>query len=666
MRGRGHSRTSPGFDAAVGLALALLASPASAFAPRPPAATGGVDRDLRFVDYLYIRANEGGSSGGHAAIRFDASVFHFQHDRGLLRLVRDDWSRFEHVYRTLQNRDIELNRIAVTSETYERLDRAFRRRHLVQEQQLAILATIQRDARWLEALTAPEAGALPGEPVSAPGIGFFADEGPAPGVLLELRRRIEAVHGADFLERRSRQIDAAAAAITAAPVDVDAIALDPRRYPAIPPSFAERSEALLSARAALGVLVQPRPLRSGVTLSGPGAGATGADALALDASETARLAALSQALLQGMVRLVASRRYDWGSPLLLGMARLVALEASIRGGRWVLLDTFPPDADTIRVNRRRRSLLPPLLDEATVGLAQARRALLDGQGWREADYNDLETAATRWSELHAARAGASEVRIQTGRMVAQGRAAATPLPVPTDDGVALARRLEQTREAEQRYRRALRKQQSYHLLLHNCVSEIFRTLEVALADATFDVAEPDDRTPDVAAPESALRRASRQQLGGYVHPVARLNFIPFVSSHQVRTHYAVAQTVALPSYRHFHLARMLERESPLRVALRESNVVTSTLHAPVEDEGFFLFFTDGGVAPRPLLGALNLVAGLGRSALGLLQLPLDRGRGLRSGLSGAFFSLPELFFQNIRKGTNEYVRPEDRPPPAGA
>ena len=658
MVGRRHSRASPGIGAAVGLALALLASPAQAFAPPSPEGAEGVDRDLRFVDYLYIRANEGGSSGGHTAIRFGASVFHFQHDRGILRLVRDDWSRFEHVYRTLQNRDIELNRIAVTPETYERLDRAFRRRHLVQERQLAILATIRRDARWLEALTAPEAGAAPGERVSAPGIGFFADEGPAPEVLLELRRRIEAAHGADFLERRAKQIDAAAAAITAAPVDVDAIALDPRRYPAIPLSFSERSEALLSARGALGVLVQPRPLRSGVTIaqpgSGPGAGATGADAL--DASERARLAALSQALLQDMVRLAASRRSDWGSPLLLGMARLVALEASIRDGRLVLLETFPPDAGTIRVSHRRRDLLPQLLDEASVGLAQARRALLDGRGWPEADYNDLETAATRWSELHAARAGAGVMRLHAERMVAQGRGASTPLPVPRDDGVALARRLAQTREAERRYRRALREQQGYHLLLHNCVSEIFRTLEVALADATFDV----------AVPRSALRSASRQQLGGYVHPVARLNFIPFVSSRQVRKHYAIAQTVALPSYRHFHLARMLERESRLRVALRESNVITSTLHTPTEDEGFFLFFTDVAVSPRPLLGALNLVAGLGRSALGVLQLPLDGGRGLRSGLSGAFFSLPELFFQNIRKGTNEYVRPEDRPPPAPA
>ena len=46
-----------------------------------------------------------------------------------------------------------------------------------------------------------------------------------------------------------------------------------------------------------------------------------------------------------------------------------------------------------------------------------------------------------------------------------------------------------------------------------------------------------------------------------------------------------------------------------------------------------------------------------------MELPFDRGRALRSGLTGVLFSLPELLFQNIRKGYNEYVPPGERPPP---
>ena len=64
---------------------------------------------------------------------------------------------------------------------------------------------------------------------------------------------------------------------------------------------------------------------------------------------------------------------------------------------------------------------------------------------------------------------------------------------------------------------------------------------------------------------------------------------------------------------------------------------------------------------RSVFGAVNLGAGLLRSLLGLVALPLDGGRGLRSGLSSVLFSLPELAFLNIRKGYNDYVPPGERP-----
>src|SRR5205823_2139643 len=35
----------------------------------------------RFIEYLYIDANEGGSSGGHVAVRVDDDVFHFEYRR---------------------------------------------------------------------------------------------------------------------------------------------------------------------------------------------------------------------------------------------------------------------------------------------------------------------------------------------------------------------------------------------------------------------------------------------------------------------------------------------------------------------------------------------------------------------------------------------------------
>jgi hypothetical protein len=130
-----------------------------------------------------------------------------------------------------------------------------------------------------------------------------------------------------------------------------------------------------------------------------------------------------------------------------------------------------------------------------------------------------------------------------------------------------------------------------------------------------------------------------------------MTFIPAVSAAVVRTGYAVSDVVELPSYRKAQLGRMNERENPLWVFLRESNTLTSTLYRKAPDDSTFLFFTDNAPAARPGLGTQNLISGLGVAAAGLAMLPLDRGELLTSGLKGAFFSLPELAFFNIRKGS---------------
>jgi hypothetical protein len=123
----------------------------------------------------------------------------------------------------------------------------------------------------------------------------------------------------------------------------------------------------------------------------------------------------------------------------------------------------------------------------------------------------------------------------------------------------------------------------------------------------------------------------------------------------------VVATDELPSLRRAWAAERRAREDSAWVALRESNTLTSTLYTPGGEDSLFLFFTDDGAALRPLLGAFNLTAALAGAGAGLLRLPFDGGRLLDAALRGALFSLPELAFQNIRKGTFEWIAPELRP-----
>ena len=61
------------------------------------------------------------------------------------------------------------------------------------------------------------------------------------------------------------------------------------------------------------------------------------------------------------------------------------------------------------------------------------------------------------------------------------------------------------------------------------------------------------------------------------------------------------------------------------------------------------------MATRPLFGAANVLTGLGATVAGVVALPFDRGTTLWAGLKGVVFSLPELVFVNIRKGSFDYV-----------
>ena len=161
------------------------------------------------------------------------------------------------------------------------------------------------------------------------------------------------------------------------------------------------------------------------------------------------------------------------------------------------------------------------------------------------------------------------------------------------------------------------------------MTEIFRTIDTALATT-------------LSAPDAdAIRRESTRRLGGYVEVDYTFTFIPATSA----------------------LARMYRQDNKARVYLRESNTLSSTLYRRNPADSAFLFFTDDVVPPiRPLLGAVNIVAALGVSAAGLFALPVDGGDLLRAGLRGVLFSLPELVFFNIRKGSLMFApRPRESP-----
>ncbi|PYM18843.1 MAG: hypothetical protein DMD78_26625 [Candidatus Rokuibacteriota bacterium] len=558
----------------------------------------------RFIDYLYIDANEGGSSGGHVGLLVDDDVFHFEYRRpGMLVLRRETFDEFRHQYAALENRTIEVSRIPVSEETFRLVRQRFRHRYFVQRRQLEVLDTLGTERQILEQM-------LQGR-VELDGAGFFLDE-----------ERVLDTYGANFLTERVEALRRRLSTLGPPEVPEHPADISGDETPAAAYGFSRRYRDTLTALTALDVLATARPLRSEVTIT------AAANELSLSADDARRLRKLSDTLATSLVRLLDSPRPDWGFPLLLGMARLAALERTRESQQWVFLDVFPRNAEVIERARvaRRPELIGAVLGDAYAALEEARGRLASrprgDQTFGEGEFSDLEAAGNLVAEIRRAVDEGRDLRVPHHLLWPARPGVRQTVLAPSS--TALAAGLVAAREREEAYAHALERLYPYHIVTRNCVSEILGELDVAL-------------------------------LGNRVAADASLTFVPALSTLVVNERYGVSAVFRIPSHRRAGLARLYQDQNPVQVFLRESNTITSTLYWRNSRDSVFVFFTDDVVVMRPVFGAANLVAGVAASAVGLATAPFDRGKLLRAGLRGAVFSLPELFFQNIRKGSFEYV-----------
>jgi hypothetical protein len=615
------------------LTLALLGG-----AERAGAAT---EETPRILEYLYIDANEGGSSGGHVAIRFGDEVYHYQHqDPGVLRLYREGDQSFFYLYNALQNRDIRGVRVAVSDATYKTLRDGFEEEREIEEAYFDRLESAAEDVSLLGHFLRerdPRTGVQDFE-ISLPGAGFFLPDGATPvdpkarsPVLEALRTRVAETRGPGFLSEREAELARALATLEPEGPRLGRNTVSQEVPPPASDGFARRYRDGLTGLRALEILERALPLQRESLRTGVGPDWT------LSQEERERLAGLASELEGRLCDLVASDRPDFGFPLLVGMARLVALRASAATGQLFLLDALSREDAKLPKGAldRNASLLPTLDAENRAAFLAARAAFLETKTLEEVRMTDLESTGNRLLEFEEGVQGTREVRLHPGRMIPARSARRTDLPEVSAADRALETALSGAKEEQRSLEHELSQAYGYDLITRNCVTEIFRTIDRSLKDA-------DARDPD-------------PPLGGHVAVGFNLNFIPFVSEASVEDRWRVVDRYLLPSHRHELLKELATQGGSIGRYLRESNTLTSTLYQRAHDDSFFLLFTDDAPALRPLYGAINLVSGIGAASVGLLLAPMDGGEMLSAGARGAFFSLPELAFFNIRKGTYEFV-----------
>lgn len=657
---KSRQRARPG----LGLLLSLATCLVPAVAPAAALDRSARDEALR-IEFWTIEPNEGQSAGGHSALRIGDLVHHLEHrDDGLIVDRRDPVRDFERSYRLEGNRGIEALRLSLPPAVEDALVRILEARHHERRLGLDALAGLEAELAWID--RALETGRAS---VTVPGLGILDDEpagceaGRSAGLGV-LRERIEEGLGSGRLEARIAE------ARRALHLALDRLASRPPDSSPPPPSSEARARSGMGPR--LATSAEPggavrRLAEAAQTLEaleairdcrGPDpsrllpvgfeADAVGRrpDLEAPPSRHPAWLAA-REALLRSVVRLVESERRDPGLALLLAWSRLVALDSTLERGSLLVVDPYAEAPEPIDL-RARGATATEL--EARERAAEARLRAREeelGEAGRPLEQRLERLEAARHDLAHARRGEAHrapEPAVDATRSLSERHAAARveliwPRRVSLD-GLASRRRALLPRA--KRARRELERELGYALFTRNCVTELLEVLDEALA----------------VDPGTAGFRAARRR-----DPEAPTGFIPVVAGRLVARHAPVEERVRRPGLRELAIERAARLGRADWVALRESNTLTARTYRPHSADSLFLFFSQGPVWARPLIGVGNLLTGLGGATAGLLTAPLDGGERFLRGIRGVAMSVPELFFFSVRKGTY-VVAPDPPAPPA--
>jgi hypothetical protein len=556
------------------------------------------------IDFLYINANAGEAAGGHTALRLGDSVFHYQFfpDASFL-LVRESWDSFRFLYNDLHNRSIAIASLSLDTAVAVKIRNHFTELLVEQQQFFDELAALQKEEEFVRRLLGGRTE------LSVDCLGFFSGN-QATAVQSGIRKNIETELDPDFLQ------------------DTFAVSEGNLQRVIAAVNRGERPENTLAEalawREGLRVLLRGAELdRQGLIPPLPGEEP-------LSVREKSGLKKVIRQLTVSITGLLHSSRPDRGKTLLLQIARYQAVTHSLATGQLFTLDPFFADVREVQLTdeemegQRLTALQSALLQQAT----RRRELFFQEEQHPEIACSLLETSRARAWELAQVNEGQRRVRILT------------KVTLPTRPGVVTLSTLEGDRDALlftgarlQDEIGALEKKRTerygYNLFSRNCATELVRSLNSTFAD-----------------PESG-----KMALGGWLEADAGLLFIPFLFYERSVSAFSLEEEGFLPARRLRNLEILYDQESDLLVWLRESNTLTSTLYDSRSKDTPFLFFTDDSLLLRPLQGVLNVGYAALHGVAGIATLPLDGGTRFNQAVRGIFYSLPELAFGNIRKGS---------------
>lgn len=582
------------------------------------------------IDFLYVNANTGESSGGHSALKIGELVYHFQyHTDKVFHIEREYWNNFYYLYGIQGNRTTFVHRIRVSKDTWMKVREFFNFAYLVQIKHLEVLKSLKYTREIFETFLSND------KKVELSGLGYYSNY-KKNSELDFFIRQVKQKYGSNYLESQITKLKKKISTINFLQSSLDITKVSRTHFQNQNVLLSDKYYNTLYKLEALKVLKLQKALKPKTYFSVYNI--LKDNDYYLSEFEKQKLIYFKQDLQNNLLHLLSSERKDWGYPMLIGLARLLVIEKSLQENKLFFLDCFGNIHYLIKkkviTNLKHKKKLKQ--DSYRLFL-DAKSLFFSNKKSYENDYRQMEDIANRYQELRIGIDNSLPVRSSISKLLPQKKGYTRILhKLPSEKEIKTNLRI--AKQNEYHYHEKLREIYDYHLIYENCTTAIFDYLNNAF-----------EFNPTLV----------KRNLGGNISENDLFVFVPFFAYYKVGKEFNVISSKEILSVRRKLLNQFSQNKNNFWINLRESNTISSKIYRFNSDDSFFIFFTDDVFFLRPFMGFFNLLAGIGESSYGVLKLPLDKGDRLLKGIRGVFFSLPELVFFNIRKGTFTVLDKDD-------
>ena len=300
----------------------------------------GSDFSKHTLDFIYINSSVDESAGGHVAVRFDQTIFHYQyHPNGFFLVVKENWPEFRYVYNDLQNRTLSVARLPLSTESYHKIKTQFLSRYLLQEKRFLHLEQLVNESVFFQNILSSDCT------IPINGLGFFSPKQKDDSRAVLLRASIERRFGTSYIEDLQQELECR---LNRMAEHLQPTLLGRSKLSLYAPSNCFSSNVneyfeLRELKEALRVLAEARPVVGDVLIH------SSMKIGALSEPELERLRQYRTRVRDSILRILGSSRPDKGSALLVQAARYQAISKALESGYLITLDPFSEKAELVTV-----------------------------------------------------------------------------------------------------------------------------------------------------------------------------------------------------------------------------------------------------------------------------------------------------------------------------